>query len=1051
MRHIFSSFMICLSLCCAHTSVALAAQDGKQPAASDPWQDATVTHINRMPMTAHYLPFTSENGALAQLKMDDARRFQLNTQNERRRSLDGVWKFKLVKNPSLALTDFFKTSYNVNDWQNINVPGSWELQGFDAPIYTDVTYPFKANPPFVPQDYNPVGHYVHEFTVPENWKGMDVIMDFEGVESAFYLWINGKMVGYSEDSRLPAHFNISKFLKKGKNRLAMKVFRFSDGSYLEDQDYWKYSGIERNVFIQARPKSRMNDYVLGNKLINQYKDGNFTLDVNMLNPQKGQKVEVKVLSATGKSLFKQIQGITSPADTLIHFEKLLKSVQPWSAESPYLYTLVINTTDRNGRVEESVAQPFGFRTIEMKNGQLLVNGVAITIKGVNRQEHNAVHGRTLSIGEMVKDVKMMKQFNINAVRTSHYPNYSEWYQLCDKYGLYMVGEANIECHGILDTEYKQLADREDWYPAFHDRMYRMIKRDRNHTAIIIWSMGNESGYGKSFEKLYDMSKAMDPTRPVQYEGGGYYAKSDIYCPMYARIWSLRRHVNQRDERPLILCEYAHAMGNSEGNLKDYWDLIYKYDQLQGGFIWDWVDQTIAKTDDKGHKYWAYGGDMGFVGVVNDSNFCANGLVAADRSLHPHIWEVKKVYQNIAFEPVAFMQNRIKVTNRFDYTTLDNYQLFWAVEANGETIRSGKMNFPTLLPHQAKEMEIPMGTLPAADNKEYFLTLRAFSKQATGAVPAGHEVAIEQMQLPVRLEKAQELVSGQIEKTETEDGITIQGKTQDFSISFSKKTGEMTSLKYDGKEMLLAGLQPNFWRGITDNDVANGTQERCATWREAGKKMVLKSIKAQADNRKATVIADFDMPEQESQMQITYQMLANGNVEVNMHFIPGNKALPEMPRLGMRMILKGDYDQMTWLGRGPQENYADRKSGYLIGKYSASVWEQYHPYVRAQETANKCDVRWFSLASKAGAGIRVEGAEPLSVSAWNFPQDDLLYVPSTIEHRHGGCVDKKDMVWVNIDHLQMGVGGDNTWGAMVHPEYTITPKEWSYSFTIKNLK
>lgn len=1051
MRHIFSSFMICLSLCCAHTSVALAAQDGKQPAASDPWQDATVTHINRMPMTAHYLPFTSENGALAQLKMDDARRFQLNTQNERRRSLDGVWKFKLVKNPSLALTDFFKTSYNVSDWQNINVPSSWELQGFDAPIYTDVTYPFKANPPFVPQDYNPVGHYVHEFTVPENWKGMDVIMDFEGVESAFYLWINGKMVGYSEDSRLPAHFNISKFLKKDKNRLAMKVFRFSDGSYLEDQDYWKYSGIERNVFIQARPKSRMNDYVLGNKLINQYKDGNFTLDVNMLNPQKGQKVEVKVLSATGKSLFKQNQSITSPADTLIHFEKLLKSVQPWSAESPYLYTLVINTTDRNGRVEESVAQPFGFRTIEMKNGQLLVNGVAITIKGVNRQEHNAVHGRTLSIGEMVKDVKMMKQFNINAVRTSHYPNYSEWYQLCDKYGLYMVGEANIECHGILDTEYKQLADREDWYPAFHDRMYRMIKRDRNHTAVIIWSMGNESGYGKSFEKLYDMSKAMDPTRPVQYEGGGYYAKSDIYCPMYARIWSLRRHVNQRDERPLILCEYAHAMGNSEGNLKDYWDLIYKYDQLQGGFIWDWVDQTIAKTDDKGHKYWAYGGDMGFVGVVNDSNFCANGLVAADRSLHPHIWEVKKVYQNIAFEPVAFMQNRIKVTNRFDYTTLDNYQLFWAVEANGETIRSGKMNFPTLLPHQAKEMEIPMGTLPAADNKEYFLTLRAFSKQATGAVPAGHEVAIEQMQLPVRLEKAQEQVSGQIEKTETEDAITIQGKTQDFSISFSKKTGEMTSLKYDGKEMLLAGLQPNFWRGITDNDVANGTQERCATWREAGKKMVLKGIKTQADNQKATVTADFDMPEQESQMQITYQMLANGNVEVNMHFMPGNKALPEMPRLGMRMILKGDYDQMTWLGRGPQENYADRKSGYLIGKYSASVWEQYHPYVRAQETANKCDVRWFTLASKAGAGIRVEGAEPLSVSAWNFPQDDLLYVPSTIEHRHGGCVDKKDMVWVNIDHLQMGVGGDNTWGAMVYPEYTITPKEWSYSFTIKNLK
>ena len=1053
MRRFISSFMICLGLCCAHSSVALAAQDDTKTAGSDPWQNATITNINRMPMTAHYLPFTSEHAAVAQLKKDDAHRFQLNTQSERRRSLDGVWKFKLVKKPSLALTDFFKPSFNVKDWQDINVPGSWELQGFDAPIYTDVTYPFKANPPYVPQDYNPVGHYVHEFTVPEEWKGMDIIMDFEGVESAFYLWINGKMVGYSEDSRLPAHFNISQFLKKGKNRLAMKVFRFSDGSYLEDQDYWKYSGIERNVFIQARPKSRMNDYVLGNSLVNHYKDGNFSLDVSMLNPVKGQKVEVKVLSAAGKQIFSQSKNITSPADTLLHFAKQLQNVQPWNAENPYLYTLVITSTDKNGRVQESVAQPFGFRTIEMKNGQLLVNGVAITIKGVNRQEHNAVHGRTLSVDEMVKDVKMMKQFNINAVRTSHYPNYSEWYQLCEKYGLYMVDEANIECHGILDSEFKQLADREDWYPAFHDRMYRMIKRDRNQTAVIIWSMGNESGYGKHFEKLYDMSKAIDPTRPVQYEGGGYNAKSDIYCPMYARIWALRRHANQRDARPLILCEYAHAMGNSEGNLKDYWDLIYKYDQLQGGFIWDWVDQTIAKTDDKGHKYWAYGGDMGFVGVVNDSNFCANGLVAADRSLHPHIWEVKKVYQYIAFEPVAFMQNRIKVTNRFDFSTLDNYQLVWAVEANGETIKSGKMNFPTLKPHQSTEIEIPMGALPATDDKEYFLTLRAFSKNATGAVAAGHEVAIEQMQLPVQLVKKQENVSGQIEKTETADAITIKGKSSDYSIAFSKKTGEMTSLQYDGKEMLIAGLQPNFWRGITDNDVANGTQERCATWREAGKKMVLKSIKAEtADgNQKATVVVQFDMPEQESEMQITYNVLANGNVEVNMHFTPGNKALPEMPRLGMRMILKADYDQMTWLGRGPQENYADRKSGYLVGKYSASVWEQYHPYVRAQETANKCDVRWFTLASKSGAGIEVEGAQPLSVSAWNFPQDDLHYIPSMQAHRHGGCVDKKDMVWVNIDHLQMGVGGDNTWGAMVHPEYTITPKEWSYSFTIKNLK
>ncbi len=1048
MKRIISSIMLCLIL--SGTYAALPAAGNKVKVLnSEPWQDATITNIGRLPMTTHYLPYVSESAAIAQLHMDDVRRFQVNAQTERRICLDGQWKFKLVKNPSLSITDFYKTNYNVADWQNIQVPGSWELQGFDSPIYTDVTYPFKANPPFVPQDYNPVGHYVHEFTVPENWKNMDVIMDFEGVESAFYFWINGKMVGYSEDSRLPAHFDVSKYLKKGKNRLAVKVFRFSDGSYLEDQDYWKYSGIERKVFIQARPKSRMNDFKLGNSLVNNYKDGAFDLDVMMLHPVKGQKVDVKVLGINGKPLMTTSRSITAATDTLLHFAQLFKNVLPWNAETPNLYTLVITSTDAKGQVQESVAHPFGFRSVEMKNGQLLINGVALKIKGVNRQEHDPIHGRTLQVADMVKDIKMMKLFNINAVRTSHYPNHSEWYQLCDKYGLYLVGEANIECHGILDTEYKELADKEDWYPAFHDRMYRMIKRDCNYTSVIIWSMGNESGYGPNFEKIYDVVKAMDKTRPVQYEGGGYNAKSDIYCPMYARIWALRRHVNQRDARPLILCEYAHAMGNSEGNLKDYWDLIEKYDQLQGGFIWDWVDQTFAKTDGKGHHYWAYGGDMGYVGVVNDSNFCANGLVAADRSLHPHIWEAKKVYQNIGFETVPFVANKIKITNKFDFTTLDKYLLVWAIEANGETIKSGKINFPHLLPHTSGLVELPITDLPTVDDKEYFLTLRAVTKGPQTAIPAGHEVAIEQLQLPVKQKRPVVALSGSVTKNETADELTITGNDASNSITFSKKTGEMISLKYAGKEMLLAGLQPNFWRGLTDNDVANGTEERCATWKNAGSKMLLTNITATLSNDKHSmeVVSSYDMPEQDAKLAVTYQVMANCDVKVNMHFFPGNKQLPEVPRLGMRMILKGDFDQMTWLGRGPQENYADRKSGYLIGKYTASVWQQYHPYVRAQETANKCDVRWLTLTDKDGGGIKVIGEEPLSISAWNFPQDDILYRPSMVEHRHGGCIDKKNMVWLNIDHLQMGVGGDNTWGAQVHPEYTITPHEWSYTFTI----
>lgn len=1036
MRRIISILAICLSLSCSY--------------GQDPWQDATITNIGRLPMTAHYTPYTSESAALAQLRKDDVSRFMVNPQTERRISLDGSWKFKLVKNPSQSIRDFYQANYDASQWQQIQVPGSWELQGFDAPIYTDVTYPFKANPPYVPQDYNPVGHYVHDFQVPESWKGMDIILDFEGVESAFYCWVNGKLVGYSEDSRLPAHFNISKYLRKGKNRLAVKVFRFSDGSYLEDQDYWKYSGIERGVYLQARPKQRMNDFVLGNALVNHYQDGNFSLDVKMLNPAKGQKVEVKVLAPSGKPLVSLSRQIAQPSDTLLHFAQLLKNVLAWNAETPHLYTLVINTTDRQGRVVESVAHPFGFRTVEMKNGQLWVNGVALKIKGVNRQEHDAIHGRTLTVAEMAKDIKMMKQFNINAVRTSHYPNYSEWYQLCDKYGLYLVGEANIECHGILDTEYKELADKPDWYPAFHDRMQRMIQRDRNYTSVIIWSMGNESGYGPNFEKIYDMAKAMDKTRPVQYEGGGYNAKSDIYCPMYARIWALRRHVNQRDARPLILCEYMHAMGNSEGNFKDYWDLIYKYDQLQGGFVWDWVDQTFSKTDSLGHHYWAYGGDMGYVGVVNDSNFCANGLVAADRSLHPHIWEVKKVYQNIHFESVPFTALKIKVTNRFDFSTLDNYQLSWAVEAEGEKLNQGTMNFPALQPHQSTLLEIPMGSLPTTDSKEYFLTLRVTTKRATLAVPAGHEVAIEQMQLPVELKKPAAAPSGIVQVKE--EGQLLAISSPSVSIQFSKASGEMTSLQYDGKEMLLAGLQPNFWRGLTDNDVANGTDERCRTWKNAGKEMQLQQITVQLskDKKTATVISSYEMPKQESQLQVTYLVQGDGSVKVSMHFLPGSKPLPEMPRLGMRMILKGCYDRMTWLGRGPQENYADRKSGYLIGKYHGTVWEQYHPYVRAQETANHCDVRWLTLQAQDGTGIRVEGDDPLSMSAWNFPQEDILYRPSQVERRHGGSIDKQDMVWLNIDHQQMGVGGDNTWGAQVHPEYTITPHEWNYTFTIKKI-
>lgn len=1015
----------------------------------EPWQNPQVNAINREPMSAHFIPFINEDAALAQQYLPDAERFEVNTKTERRISLNGTWKFLFSKNNSECPDDFHKPGFSTRKWKNIEVPGSWELQGFDAPIYTDVSYPFPANPPFVPQDYNPVGAYVREFSVPAGWDGMDVFIDFEGVESAFYCWINGELAGYSEDSRLPAHFNISKLLKKGKNKIAVKIFRYSDGSYMEDQDYWKYSGIERNVYLYARPKSRVKDFRMTAGLENGYRDGIFQSDVILHAPKTGQRVEMKLLDTEGKLVYRVEKTVSSVNDTIFRGHKEVDEVHPWTAETPALYTMVVNTFDTDGKPLESFAHPFGFRSVEMINGQQLINGVPVLFKGVNRHEHDNVKGRTITVESMVKDIKLMKQFNINSVRNCHYPNNYQWYNLCDKYGLYLVDEANIESHGMMHHKDKTLANYPEWEPAFMERMSRMVMRDRNFTSIVTWSMGNESGYGKHFETIYDWTKAIDPTRPVQYEGGGYDAKSDIYCPMYARVWALRRHVNQRDARPMIMCEYAHAMGNSVGNLHDYWELIYKYDQLQGGFIWDWVDQTFAIKDEKGNDIWAYGGDMGYVGVPNDSNFCANGLVASDRSLHPHIYEVKKNYQYVHFEPVAFTTNKIRVKNWHDFIGLEGYLLRWYVEAEGECIQKGEMKFPVTPARGSSVLELPLKALPV-DGKEYFLRLEAVTRSEKPMVPKGHIAAIEQWKLPER-GTIMARIRPQSDVKTVRNGNSVIVSGNDFKIAFSSVNGEIISLEYDGVEIIKEGLRANFWRGLTDNDVANGTSERCRIWKDAGKNASLKELRIDKEgNSEVIMTAVYDMKQQESSMEVKYTVRGDGSIKVDMSFTPGKKTLPEMPRLGMRMILPSDFDNMKWFGRGPHENYADRKNSALIGVYSATVWEQYHPYVRAQETGNKCDVRWVELRDKKGRGIRISGDEPLNVSAWNFPQENIEYRPFNVERRHGGSIEKKNMVWLNIDHRLMGVGGDNTWGAQVHPEYTITPHAWTYGFTISKL-
>lgn len=1009
-------------------------------AQSKEWEDPSVNQINREPIHAHFVPYASEEGAL---NKDISR--------QRCHSLNGTWKFHYAKNPASRPVSFYEDGYDLTGWNDIEVPGSWELQGFDAPIYTDTRYPFPANPPYVPQEYNPVGSYKTTFTVPDGFNGHDIILHFGGVESAFYCWVNGEFVGYSEDSRLSAEFLISKYLKSGENTLAVEVYRYSDGSYLEAQDYWRYSGIERDVMLIARPEVHVKDFEVKAGLVSDYQDG--VLDINVLLDNKtavgGTNIQLKLYDGN-QLIFSSALKAKNKADTLLSYQRVLPQVKHWTAETPNLYTLVVNTVDKKGKMTESFAHRVGFRNVDIKNGMLQVNGVPILIKGVNRHEHNMHTGRTITVESMIEDIRLMKLFNINAVRCSHYPNYPEWYELCDEYGIYLVDEANIESHGMTDhPTTRTLADWENWDIPFKERMQRMVERDKNFASIITWSLGNESGYGKHFETIYHWTKQRDPSRPVQYEGGRVQGLSDIYCPMYARVWALRQWVNERQQRPLILCEYAHAMGNSVGNLHDYWDLIYKYDNLQGGFIWDWVDQTFAKKDDNGRDIWAYGGDMGFAGVVNDSNFCANGLVAADRSLHPHIWEVKRIYQYIHFESVPFSERLIRITNRHDFLDSDVYDYKWTIKADGKVLYEGDLDVPVITPHNAAEVKIPIPEIKGESATEYFLHLTAYTRNETPLVPAGHVMAAAQWQLPVETAKPDQWkTTGVLAYTDNSESVAFDSPL--FSVSFSKKNGELVSYRVNSEELLLEGLRPNFWRPLTDNDVANRTGERCATWRKAGEELVLADFQSDLskDKQQATVSVRYQMPEQESVYHVEYVIYADGAISVDATFEPGNKPLPEIPRLGMRMILKEAYENMSWFGRGPHENYWDRKSSADIDLYKTTVWEQYHPYVRAQETANKTDVRWVVLQNKKGNGVLIKTTqEPLNVSTWNFPMEDIIYIPSTVKRIHGGSIVKKPMVWLNIDKQQMGVGGDNTWGAKTHPEYTITPVKQSYGFMI----
>ena len=1000
---------------------------------AQPWQDAKIWQQNREPMYARIVPCATSEGAVTHSEV-------------RRTSLNGTWKFFFAKNNDEAPQKFYETGYDVSTWSDIKVPGSWELQKFDAPIYTDTRYPFPANPPYVPTSYNPVGSYVRTFDYHPGNRDGELFLTFEGVESAFYVYLNGVEVGYSEDSRLDARFRVTKLLRDGKNTLAVKVFRYSDGSYMEDQDYWKYSGIERNVYIEERAASRVEDYKLVAGLKDDFTNGDFALELKPnAGCKKGTKIKVEVLDGT-KIVFEKLLSYRSAKDSLLSVSTTINKVKPWNAETPNIYTLRVTTLTEQGKVAESFAHKFGFRNVRIHQGQLQVNGVAVEIKGVNRHEHDPLEGRSISRESMIQDIVLMKQLGINAVRTCHYPNYSEWYELCTEYGLYVVDEANIESHGMENHPDSTLANYADWEGAFMSRMSRMVMRDRNHTSVITWSLGNESGYGKNFETIYHWTKNFDPTRPVQYEGGGITGVSDIYCPMYARPWALMQYVNSRQPRPLILCEYAHAMGNSVGNFDDYWNIIRAHEQLQGGFIWDWVDQGFKGKDEKGNDIWLYGGDLGFVGIKNDTTFCQNGLMAADRTPHPHASQDKKTYAGIQFEPVQFSANEIKVKNYFDFTTLDKYKLEWKLEADGIVLDSGSIDFPFIKPHGSSVISIDFKKPLIAPATHYYLTLTARLKEAAVYADKDFVVSVGQWQLPWYKEPEYAGIKEQPVLQQNDTTVTVT--TSKAIYVFSSVRGELTSMVVEGKELIKSGLVLNFWRGMTDNDIANKAHLRCKEWHKPEFKM--SDFKIAAERDKVTISSTCVV--NQSKIDLRYCIAGDGALQVKMHFTPADdKVLSEMPRFGMRVILDKSFDKFTWLGRGPGESYMDRKSGELVGLYSGDVWSQLHRYNRPQESGNKCDVEWASLRDQDGTGIMAGSNVPLSVSAWNLLQEDLEYVPMDIEHRHGGSLEKRDLVWFNIDLMQQGVGGGNTWGAPVHSEYTISPVERSYMFVIRPLR
>lgn len=962
-------------------------------------------------------------------------------------NLNGDWKFDWVKDPKKRPTTFQHVDYDDSDWNSIPVPANWEVEGYGHPIYLDERYPFTTKWPNAPTDYNPVGTYRKEIHLTKEFLSQDIVLHFAGAKSAMYVYINGASVGYSQGSKTPAEFNITKHLKEGQNLIALQMFRWSDASYLESQDMLRMSGIERDVYLYSRPKVYISDYHAQTTLDDSYTNGIFNGTISITNDT--DRDVSKELTIILQNNFRGTQKLKIPANSTIDFKvnKTIKNVKSWSAEIPNLYALSISLDD------QFIKKQIGFKRVEIKNAQVLINGKPIYIRGVDRHETDPHTGHVVSRESMEKDILLMKQNNINAVRSAHYPNDPYWLDLCDKYGLYVVDEANIESHPLAIDKDTQIGNEMSWLPAHMMRTKRMYYRDRNHASIYSWSLGNEAGEGEIFRTTYKWLKAQDNNRIVQYEPAGKEDYTDLYCPMYPKPEYLIKHGKSNSDKPSIMIEYAHAMGNSVGNLQDYWDIIEKYDNLQGGFIWDWVDQSLEYKDKNGKPYLAYGHDY-HPDLPTDGNFLNNGLVDPYRNPHPHLSEVKKVYEPVQFKYVG--NQTVQITNKNFFADFSDKEMRYRILKNGKVIFEKKHISIDVKPQSSIRLKFKDIPEMFAPENEYYLEVSLLQKAASEMLPSGHEIGWDQFALNhgVIANYPQDNKS----KLKITESTVYEVYDEKSLLHIDKKTGDILNWSFKHQVLTNNPIKLNFWRPPTDNDLGNGMDKWAQIWQNASYNYSSKLIeKPKKINNNVSFKVAYSLPNDEAIVQVKYTLTSNGNLQVNYLYSPNKPKLPNIPRLGMYLTLDKKFENVSWYGKGPEESYWDRKNGQKIGVYSGEIKDQFHVYSRPQETGNKTEIRWMQVHSKE-INLKATSHRLFNASVWPFRMKELDFnsdeggksasglVPVT--KKHGADIQLGNTIQWNIDFLQMGVGGDTSWGRLVHKEYTIPAnKTYRYSFTI----